>query len=214
MQQLVIPDVSINTNKLNNCLWWVQQTVGAIHQYPTAMAEWNADLNNHDGTPPSGYWLPIFFTMVGVPAGHVCWIAPDGSVYSTSSATSLTPVHHASIDALIKYYGGKLTLLGWSEWVSNIRIVEREDMVTNESCYNAFNGILMRPPTQGDLDIYVGKWTLESLIGVLNGELSERQEVLKAYTTGQQALKDDWAGQIKELSSDLVELKPGNYKVN
>ena len=128
MQQLVTPNVSIATIDFGMCLWWVQQTVGAVHAFNTAIDEWNANLDNHAGNPPSGLWVPIFLTMRGVPAGHVCWSAPDLSVYSTSSSTSLTPVHHASIAALNQYYGGKLTLLGWSEIVSNIRIVKEASM--------------------------------------------------------------------------------------
>lgn len=129
MRQLVTPNVSINTIDFGMCLWWVQQTVGAVHAFNTALDEWNANLDNHAGSPPS-LWVPIFFTIKGNPAGHVCWSAPDGSVYSTSSSTSLTPVHHASIDALNQYYGGRLTYLGWSEIVSNIRIVKENEMIS------------------------------------------------------------------------------------
>lgn len=185
MQQLVTPNVSINTNKLANCLWWVQQTVGAVHAFNSAIDEWEANLDNHAGSPPSGLWVPIFLTMRGVPAGHVCWSAPDGSVYSTSSSTSLVPVHHNSIDALNKYYGGKLTYLGWSEIVSNIRIVKGESMATFEMLQQLSQTVLLRPTpvTRAWYDANPAErnMTVEQVVNAWQGSQEAKDNRFKAW---------------------------------
>ena len=117
------PNVSVHTIKLGYCLWWVQQAFGTPHRFNAAIDEWKANTLNHKEKPPKGLWTPIFFTMRGVPAGHVAISAPDGSIYSTSSPHSLVPVHHKNMQDLLNYYGGKLTYLGWSEDIGGERVV-------------------------------------------------------------------------------------------
>lgn len=123
-KQLRKPNVKIKTIGIGWCLWWVQEAFSASHLYPTAIAEWEKNTYNHTGTPPKGLWVPVFFRMRGVPAGHVAIWAPDGSIYSTSSPYSLVPVHHKNLADLNRYYGGKLTYLGWSEDIGGVRVVQ------------------------------------------------------------------------------------------
>jgi LysM repeat protein len=122
-KQLRKPDVGIKTTAIGWCLWWVQQAFRANHIYALAIQEWNANSYNH-GDVPKGLWVPIFFKMRGVPAGHVAILAPDRSVYSTSSPYTRYPIHHSSIATLNSYYGGKLTYLGWSEDIGGVRVVK------------------------------------------------------------------------------------------
>lgn len=81
--------------------------------------------------------------------------------------------------------------------------IEGEEMVTNKTCYLAFNGILNRPPNAQDLSTYVGKWELGALIEFLQ-QVKEREAVLNEWRTGKQALKDNWAGQIKQALDALA----------
>ncbi len=226
MKNLITPNLNI-TYRGGWCEAGIEKTVGVSGIYPSAYRAW---LNNtqHTNLPPSGLYVPVYLQLPNGPKfedgqykgelqGDVAIGCPDGTVAACALPDWNTGLFiYQSLQAYIDDYAkwnNSAVYLGWGEYIGNIKVVEGETMVTNESCYDVFNGILMRPPTELDLNTYVGKWTLDSLISVLNGKLSERQEVLKAYTTGQQALKDDWAGQIKQLSSGLVELKPGNYRV-
>jgi LysM repeat protein len=102
----------------------VQEAYRAKHIYAAAIGEWKANTYNHAGIPPKGIWAPGFATIRGVPAGHTFIFAPDNSVYSTSSPHTLYAIHHPSFEAMNKYYGWKLNLLGWSEDIGGIRVVQ------------------------------------------------------------------------------------------
>jgi len=122
-KQLKKPNVAVKTKALGWCLWWVQQAYGTPHLFPSASAQYKGAKLKHTGQPPKGVYVPVFFAMKGVPEGHVAISAPDGSIYSTSSPHSLTPVHHKNMQDLLNYYGGKLTYLGWSEDIGGVRVV-------------------------------------------------------------------------------------------
>ncbi len=122
-KQLKYPNIGTRTKDIGWCLWWVQEAFKTTHKYPRAIDEWNQNTYNHKELPPKGVWVPVFFTMQGVPAGHVAIAAPDGSIYSTSSPYSLNPIHHKNLVALNSYYGGKLGYLGWSEDIGGQRLV-------------------------------------------------------------------------------------------
>ncbi len=123
MKQLKKPNVSVKTKAIGWCLWWAQEAYKVPHLYPSATAQWKEARIKHTGKPPKGVFVPVFFSMKGVPAGHVAISAPDGSIYSTSSPHSLTPVHHKDMADLLRYYGGKLTYLGWSEDLGGVKVV-------------------------------------------------------------------------------------------
>lgn len=219
-QQLVQPDIS-QSAKPGWCLNHVQRVYGAPWSGSTATDGWNRAQFKHPGqTPPRGVSAPVWFAMKGEPAGHVvAWLA-DESLLSASSGNQNAVVHHPNLQDLLNYYGGRLTLRGWSEDIGGKRIVKevKEDleMVTNESCYVAFHNARMRPPTDDELKQFVGKWTLESLNTVL-AKGKEREKVVSDWLTGQQSNKDDWPGQIRALKKQLEnkgkKLEPGTYIV-
>jgi|GEM_PF-7115775 len=121
---LRIPNVKIKSIDIAMCLWWVQEAYRAKHIYAAAIGEWKANTYNHAGIPPGRIWAPGFATIKGVPAGHAFIFAPDKSVYSTSSPRTLYAIHHSSFAAMNAYYGGRLKLLGWSEDIGGIRVVQ------------------------------------------------------------------------------------------
>lgn len=216
-KQLIVPTIELS-EVAGMCLSYARRVFGRPVVEPTAWSGWNnAKYKHEDRNFPAGVAVPVWFDWTGdVGAGrhrygHVAVRMPDGKIWS-SPLSGTGRNWFASVDDLTRAFGNGMSYVGWSEDISNGRVVTNigeVDMVSNESCYNAFNGILMRPPTKGDLDTYVGKWNLDSLIGVLNdSKLSERAEVLTSYNTGKQALKDDWAGQIKSLSN-----KPSDFEL-
>jgi hypothetical protein len=136
-QQLVTPNPNI-TCWPGMCLQYVRQAFGAPLVEPTATDGWNKAKYKHaDRNFPDGVWVPLWFAIPGIPAGHVALRAPDGSVYSTSD-NSNTPHHHPSLDELIWYYGPRvqpqyqleLQYLGWSEDISTVRVVQEFALAT------------------------------------------------------------------------------------
>jgi uncharacterized repeat protein (TIGR02543 family) len=129
--QLVTPNPNIPCTP-GWCLMYVRQTFGAPAVEATATAAWNnAQYKHWDTNFPAGCYVPIWFSSSQTSAGHVALLCPDGSVYSSSSPTSTTPTHHASMAALMSYYGGTLTYLGWSEDISTVRVVTGQPVVTD-----------------------------------------------------------------------------------
>lgn len=135
MIQLITPTPNIPC-KPGWCLQYVRETYGIkTPVYPSATANWNACKYKHLDKNFPNVAVPIWFSLKNEPAGHVALRMSDGSVYSASSATSTTPVHHSSLDALIQYYANAnpLTYLGWSEDIENVRIAKEEEVKATQS---------------------------------------------------------------------------------
>lgn len=118
------------TNTGGWCLKAVQDAFGTDHPYPTAIAAWNANYGggNHTSVPPLGMTVPIYLTINGVPAGHVAIRLDDGYVASSTLPGTHSQMYiHKNIQDLIdtytRVYGG-MTLLGWSEYVGTVHVVE------------------------------------------------------------------------------------------
>jgi hypothetical protein len=112
-------------------LQYVRQTFGLPAVEPSATAGWaNAKFKHTDKNFPDA-WVPLWFSIDTIPEGHVVLRAPDGRIYSTSTNTK-TPYVHPNLDHLIWFYGDRvepqyrlnLRYLGWSEDISNTRVVE------------------------------------------------------------------------------------------
>ena len=122
--QLITPNPNITCTP-GLCLVYVRETFGIGPKYPSAIAGWNASAYKHtDQQFPANASVPIWFTLSDNEFGHVALHQPDGSVWSSSSPTSTTPVHHPSLSDLLSYYGGRLSYLGWTEDVEGVRVVE------------------------------------------------------------------------------------------
>lgn len=106
------------------CLVYVRETFGIGPKYPTATAGWVASKFKHkDQNFPSNVWVPLWFSLSDNPDGHVALRQPDGSVWSASSPTSHSPVHHPSLSSLLSYYKNRLTYLGWTEDIEDVRVL-------------------------------------------------------------------------------------------
>lgn len=109
------------------CLQYVRQAFGLPARHPTATAAWDASTSKHrDQRFPGGVWLPLWFAVRGVPAGHVVLRAPNGNIYSTTHPVRLTPTFHPNLAHLMKTYadaGLPLTYLGWTEDVAGYSVV-------------------------------------------------------------------------------------------
>lgn len=132
--QLVTPTPNISCTP-GECLVYVQRTFSISAKYPTAIAAWNASTNKHQDQNWPALWFPVWFSVNGNPAGHVALHAPDHSIYSSSSPTSNTPVHHSSLAAMQQYWvkGTLLKYLGWTEDVEGTLVIKGEDMYQGKS---------------------------------------------------------------------------------
>lgn len=142
-KQLVAPNPNIWCRP-GWCLEYVRSSFGLPIVEPSATKGWeNAEFKHEDYDFPEGVWVPLWFSIDTIPEGHVVLRAPDGRIYSTSTNANSAYVH-PNLEHLIWFYGPRvepqyqLTLryLGWSEDISNVRVVENvseeEDMGTVE----------------------------------------------------------------------------------
>lgn len=113
---------------------------------PTATAGWNASRTKHrDRNFPAGKWIPLWFSLRNVPAGHVALMAPNGNVYSTSDDSN-TPHCHPDLDDLLNYYnryGQPITYLGWTEDIENVAVIDLGSVIESA-------GEIVTTPTEED----------------------------------------------------------------
>jgi hypothetical protein len=145
-RQLIIPNPNISCRP-GWCLEYVRRTYNQKATYTTAISNWNSSPSKHRDKNFPNCDIPIWFSLENDPRGHVALRMRDGSVYSASSSTSTIPVHHSSIDTLIKYYAksNPLTYVGWTEDIENVKVIEEvQDMVTRDLISLLYRGILGR----------------------------------------------------------------------
>lgn len=109
------------------CLQYVRQAFDLPAAYPTATAAWNASKSQHrDRNYPKGVWFPVWWSIDGVPAGHVALVDPSGRVFSTSDLDP-TPIHiHPNVADVESYYarhGLTLRYRGWTEDVAGTPVI-------------------------------------------------------------------------------------------
>lgn len=109
------------------CLEYVRRTFGQPVRYGTAIEAWDHSTAKHrDQAFPANVWVPLFFTVKGVPAGHIVLRAPDGTIYSTTDPYALTPTRHPNLGDLMRRYanaGVPLTYLGWTEDIAGTPVI-------------------------------------------------------------------------------------------
>lgn len=104
------------------------------NRYASAIDDWNAEKaagHTHSELPPKGVYVPVYFTLGTVPAGHVAISLPDGRVASSTQEGNHQGLYiHPNLNHLINLYAkynGSCTYLGWSETVDKLRVVNQTD---------------------------------------------------------------------------------------
>lgn len=127
MEQLITPNPNIPAEQ-GMCLQYVRQAFGRPAVSPRAIDAWNKSTSKHyDTNFPDGCWVPLWFSIATVPAGHVVLRAPDNTVWSTSDNNPSPVHHHSSLNDLMAYYayyGLPLTYLGWTEDIDGFTVVQ------------------------------------------------------------------------------------------
>lgn len=161
-KQLVKPNVHIPAPP-GWCLTYVQNTFNAPWAGATATDGWEMTKYKHEGTPPKGISVPVWFAMKGEPAGHVVTWMEDGSIWSASDNDPQAD-YHPNLQHLLDFYGGRLTLRGWSEDIGGLRIVRKEDdMISIGGLNRIYRLRLGRAPDASAKKTYVGKMTEDAV---------------------------------------------------
>lgn len=160
--QLITPNPAIPCTP-GYCLQYVRETFGIEPGvYPTATSGWeNAKYKHEDYDFPENSWIPLWFSMKEVPAGHVVLLnTATGEVWSTTNANQYTPRIHPNLDDLLRVYKGaglKLTYLGWSEDIETVRIweeiVKLDDETIKKLAQATAHEILNKPAFDATKDI-------------------------------------------------------------
>ena len=141
--QIITPNPNVSCTP-GECLVYVQDTFGVGPKYLTAISAWQASTHQHpDQNFPDNIWLPVWFTVSDNPDGHVALRQPDGSIWSASSPTDTTPVHHASLADIESYYNGTLTYLGWTEDVEDTLVMDDTGSALQDSNMAATDAVVV-----------------------------------------------------------------------
>lgn len=209
-QQVIAPNPNVPCTP-GWCLKYVKDAFGVTAVYPTAIAAWIASQNKHqDRDFPASCWVAIWFSLAKDPRGHVALLAPDGSVYSSSSATATRPVHHASINALLSYYAAvnPLTYLGWTEDVEGTIVVKKGELVMNEEAAKGLYrmGLFREPENDQVWRPWVGKPADEGMRGFMaSDEWKRKRDYVNKYPD---LLKENEANRAKvaDLQKQVADL--------
>jgi hypothetical protein len=199
-KQLVTPNPMVPCRP-GWCLAYVQDAFNTAHLYANARIAWEQAKFKHTDRP-TGIWVPIYFDDKRIDEDHIAVLAPDGSVYSSSSATSTVPTHHSSIDDTIKAYGYNLVYRGWSEELAGTIIVkEQGDIMDKETVNLMYLFAEIVPANEFRLNYWNGKPTKElakALYEVDNKPVREKIASIPA--------KDNEISALKAEKSNLTSL--------
>lgn len=212
MEQLITPSPNIACTP-GWCKVYVEATftIPASGNYPTAISNWNGSQTKHQDQNWPGLWFPIWFTVNGNADGHVALHAPDHSIYSSSSPTSHTPVHHSSLAAMQQYWNKGLLLnyLGWTEDIEYIKVIG-DNMAIIEDADNwrgraqaSFQAIRGRDMGAGEFEPFIGQDFLH-LIEALEDD-SEASQWHQYGVDGRAADAANWPTQVSDLQTQLTD---------
>lgn len=191
------------------CLQYVQNAYGTPWAGATATDGWNrAQFKHADGNFPNDVAVPVWFAMSGEPAGHVVIRMADGSYYSTSHPTNRTAYHHPNLNHLLSYYGGRLSLRGWSEDLNGTRVIKEGEMpIPNTDNFywryrKAMQYIRGRDMSREEFNKnFVGNTDLGMLEAMLDNP--EADANFDSANVGRVAKRDNWPGQIHALQDQV-----------
>lgn len=128
--QIVKPNVEINENA-GWCLQYARRAFGADAVETSAWAGWMSTEHPHeDRNWPSGVAVPVWFDWTGDVGsgrfryGHVAVRTADGKIWS-SPLSGYGRAWFNSVDDLVRAFGGGMRYVGWSEDISDVRVVKK-----------------------------------------------------------------------------------------
>jgi hypothetical protein len=205
-QQIVTPNpmTTYSPYEPGWCLSYVETAFGTAHAYANAREAWEQATKKHTDVP-SGLWCPIYFDHLDISEDHIAILAPDQTVYSTSSSSTPVPVHHSSIGDCIRYYNNRLVYRGWSEDLAGTTLIKGDESMTEVQVIELFRFYIGKKKpqlTQQEID-YWRPYTYEQLRdALLKGD--EYKAVLERAKKGTENL-------VNHCPDDLINAyKPTN----
>lgn len=207
MKQLVQPDTSV-VGTVGYCLQYADRVFGMSHGEKSAWIAWEATQFKHTDPIPDNavpMWYSYWATIGGVYAnwGHVTVNVPGEGIYSSPIKAGTTHNVLHSIDEVERVYGVKY--VGWSEDISNLRVVEGEEMVTwnNGDTYN-----LLYRSVGIDVAEKAQAANFEGYFGLQDG-----REYKQAFYEIIESLQYGLLVQGAQTPSEAKVLPPGEYRV-
>lgn len=182
------------------CLAACRTAFGIAAKYPTATADWNAG-PKRSGKPPAGLYVPVYFSLGKVAAGHIAIAMPDGRV---ASSTQNGPhqglyIHPnlADLVALYARYNGGCTYLGWSDAINDTPVVR---WIGTDADKEAANDVNYTDLTKDLYQVLGGKqpeqWLIDQKAAYMRDANSARQvikDLLEAYAWRSNEQANLWA---------------------
>lgn len=143
---------------------WCAEAVQLSFNVPwigsSAADAWSRAKYKHKNSSfPNDVAVPVYFTMKGEPAGHIVVRMANGSVWSASDEDYAFD-YHPNMKHLLDFYGGRLTILGWSEDLNGTRVIEKEDDMITKIIANCLRRFYTgKECTADELKRWVGKKT-------------------------------------------------------
>jgi hypothetical protein len=131
-------------------------------------------------------------------------MAPDHSIYSSSSPTSHTPVHHPNLAAMQAYWHGTLGYLGWTETLEEVVIIKEETMYDAGAVNNAYLKANDRVATPDEISAYT-TIPVNSGSDLLNGKVFVDLVNFKNDVVAKQKQLDEKDARIAELEKQVGE---------
>jgi hypothetical protein len=228
-RQLVQPNFSIVENA-GWCLQYARRVFGAPVVESTAWQGWmNTEHPHEDRNFPQGVAVPVWFDWKGDVGdghifryGHAAVRAADGKIWS-SPLSGKGSAWFNSVDDLTRAFGGGMKYVGWSEDISNVKVIDMEEqaMLDKTILTKLWVGYAAQYPAP---ESYLNHWDGKQVTDVL--DWLEKQhihtELLKkaadynrVIDTAEDRLKSIRNLEAKVAPAALVTttLKPGLYEV-
>jgi hypothetical protein len=175
-RQLVKPNFEI-IEIAGWCLRFSDKVFGLNAAYPTAWQAWtNTKFKHEDRNFPPGVAVPVWFDWVGDVGsgrqryGHVAVRAPDGKIWS-APLSGTGRAWFATVDDLTRAFGNGMKYVGWSEDISNVKVIETgeqnmvEDTQLNfDVLAQTFQDMTGRPLVRAEFNSQVGRTWQDVLI--------------------------------------------------
>jgi hypothetical protein len=131
-KQLITPDLTV-IETTGWCLQYARRVFGAPAVESSAWEAWtNTKFKHEDRNFPQRVAFPVWFDWTGDVGngkyryGHVAVRTADGRIWS-SPLSGRGSAWFMTVDDLTRSFGGGMKYVGWSEDISNVKVIETGD---------------------------------------------------------------------------------------
>lgn len=223
-KQLVSPNVEIS-EAAGMCLQYARRVFSAPVVEATAWEGWTRSKYRHENREfPSGLAVPVWFDWWGqLPGdeqkfqyGHAAVRLSDGSVWS-SPLSGKGRARFGSVDELTRAFGGGMKYVGWSEDISEVKVVEIGGEEMESTSYEVARlyaqKILFRDMDRGEWEKFHQGKSRNQLFDEFSTSAEWEGKWRIINIEYPQVLGRLQASEKPASNYDATELKPGVYRV-